>query len=269
MFLEGLLGIFQICFLPGLVILAFFNLNTIDRVILSFPISLITNYALFYSLTLLGWYTKDVVMAVVIIELVLLVILYTKYAKNRVLVTIIPGIAQPDWELPRAIKALFMLLALIATGWLFFKIINMVPSNFHYYDDVCNWNRWAVDWFRGMLPVRTWEYPQLLPLNWSLSYKLLGTYEYEYFVTAINGLIALYVLGAFWGMYFDSRRDMFLVAVPVAGFLLCLFVGPMLGSGMADIPSAFFGINGLFLNSLLLRSMLAMLVKNMNIINTL
>jgi hypothetical protein len=242
MFINACLSILQICVLPGLLILAFFNLRNLDRVILAFPLSLLCNYFLVYLLTLLGCYTRNALIGVFILECALIYILYTKYPKHRVSALKTNLMAQPDWKLGTNLRIFFFFLAMLATCWLIFKLKNVVPSNFNGYDDTCNWNRWAMEWYKGMWPWRTWEYPQMLPTNWSINYKWIGSYEVEYFVTFINGLMPLYAIAAFWALYIDTGLDVFLIAISVFGFWLYFFLSQWLGVGMADVPSAFFGV---------------------------
>ncbi len=254
MFIYGLISIFQICFLPGLAILGLINIKNIDRVILTFPTSLLANYLLVSILTLSGWYTKEVLVVIVIIECVFILAIYTKYPKSRLLLEGPTSITQPDWKISPFLRQVFFLLAMIVTCWLAIKIFKKIPSNFNGYDDTCNWNRWASEWYRGQLPFRTWEYPQLLPTNWSINYILMGTYEIEYFVTFINGLMPIYVLGAFWAMYLDTRYDVFLVSISVAGLWMYFLLNQWIGVGMADVPSAFFGVMMLYTTHLGLSS---------------
>jgi hypothetical protein len=129
MFVYGLISIFQICVLPGLVILALFDLKKTDRVVLAFPISLLANYVMVNILTLSGLYTRGALIVILIIECLILA-LYTKYKKGQVLFEEVLSIVQPDWKIPLFFRRLFFLLATIVTFWLVLKIIKMTPSSF-------------------------------------------------------------------------------------------------------------------------------------------
>ena len=53
-------------------------------------------------------------------------------------------------------------------------VICAADNIFAYWDSALSWNSWAVNWFSGVIPHGTAEYPQAVPLNWALAYLIIG-----------------------------------------------------------------------------------------------
>ena len=56
-------------------------------------------------------------------------------------------------------------------GWIYGRQYNEV---FTIWDAIVSWDRWALDWYQGRLPTLTWQYPQVIPASWSLTYLFVN-----------------------------------------------------------------------------------------------
>src|SRR6266700_3598462 len=227
MTLLGILSILQITLLPGLIFTQIYPVGRpMTRIILSFAISLVINYQFVLLLTVLGLYTRTIVLILFVIEILLLVIIYTRKisfpARSQEYSSRKPDTAYLvlDAAASRLLKYIF-----IATGTIIFlvyisKTLAENPGIFDSWDDVFSWNRWASEWYSGQLPLKTYHYPQLLPTNWSISYQFLGTDEIQFFAKSVMILFGFGTLFIFWDLYRKSRSVYFLMALTISGFLI-------------------------------------------------
>src|SRR6186713_2143888 len=76
----GILGIIQITFFPGLIVLRLFNIRTnlLDKALIIFGTSLIANYCVIFLLSLLGIYTRIILGVLILAELIAILWLYRK-----------------------------------------------------------------------------------------------------------------------------------------------------------------------------------------------
>ncbi|MBW2313063.1 MAG: hypothetical protein JRH10_02645 [Deltaproteobacteria bacterium] len=124
-------------------------------------------------------------------------------------------------------------------------LASSVPQAFSHvfseWDAVLSWNRWALSWADGLLPVWVAHYPQLLPLNGSILYVLQG----EPLQFLHHGVLALFEVGVglvLLDLGLSTRRDEPILAIPLLTLLLGTGFGQWLGAGYADIPVAFYGL---------------------------
>jgi hypothetical protein len=47
------------------------------------------------------------------------------------------------------------------------------------WDGALSWQRWALDFWQGRLPLNTWKYPQVIPMLWGWLYQLQGTPDFH------------------------------------------------------------------------------------------
>ena len=107
------------------------------------------------------------------------------------------------------------------------------------WDAVVSWNRWAVDWAGNHLPRLTYEYPQLLPTNWSLSYVFLQDTRIWFFAKAPMPLFCLVLVLAIFDLYRVTRNAGYLLGVNITyGLLTAVLDVNFLGNGYADLPVA-------------------------------
>lgn len=245
----GILSLLQIALLPGLIFTQIFPVGkSPTKIILIFSLSLIFNYQLVFLLTIFSLYNRSSVLIIFIVEILLLFFSYTKKINLRVPLKDF-SLLKPDTEkgllvLPdsytRILKYIFIGSGMLIFLGYFSKIIEENPGIFDSWDDVISWNRWASEWYSGRLPQITYHYPQLLPANWSMTYKFLGTDDIQFFAKSIMGLFGFGILLIFWDLYAKSKSIFFLLALTISGYLIQKTVGQYLGKGYADIPVAFF-----------------------------
>jgi len=245
----GILSLLQITLLPGLIFTQIFPVGkSLTKIILIFSLSLIFNYQLVFLLTIFSLYTRSSILIIFIVEILLL---FFSYTKKIILRAPSKGLSffKPDAEkgllvLPdsytRILKYIFIGSGMFILMGYFSKIVEENPGIFDSWDDVISWNRWASEWYSGRLPQITYHYPQLLPANWSMTYKFLGTDDIQFFAKSIMGLFGFGILLIFWDLYAKSKSIFFLLALTISGYIIQKTVGQYLGKGYADIPVAFF-----------------------------
>ena len=251
MTLLGFISIIQIILLPGLIFTTVFPIQgTLTRIILSFGLSLIFNYQVVLLLTTLNVYTRASVLVVFVLEISLFLFFYLRKFRPTSFMN------EPVWIDPdksnhllqlnqstlRILKYVFFGTGMLTFFGFMFKILEENPGIFDSWDDVVSWNQWASEWYAGHLPRFTYNYPQLLPANWSFSYQFLGTDDIQIFAKSIMGLFGLGILLIFWDLYAKSKSIYFLLALTISGFIIKGTVGAYLSKGYADIPVAFYSL---------------------------
>ncbi|MGB5594967.1 MAG: hypothetical protein WBM62_13145, partial [Crocosphaera sp.] len=115
-----------------------------------------------------------------------------------------------------------------------------VPDKvFTEWDVVLSWNRWAISWSQNQFPELTWEYPQLLPTNWAISYVLLGTDEIEFVAKSLMNVFPIVGVFSFVGLALNFSSLELLFGAAFSSYLL-LYYSWWIGSGLADFPVTFF-----------------------------
>ncbi len=242
-FFWGLLSLFQTLFLPGLLLLGFFRMERFPFALLLAPLSLLFNYILVFTLTILGTYTRSTLLFFIVAEIVALVVLILKSEKQRSYFWALPLTAVRDRTrniISDHYNHFFFWIAICFTFWFVFLLAGRVPNHFNFYDDTFNWNRWAMDWYLGILPRDTFEYPQLVPISWSVTYKMIQSTDIEYFATFSNGIVALNIVALFWGAWAVEKHVALLWGPILCSIFLYLTFGPHLGRGTADVHSVLY-----------------------------
>ncbi len=268
MFGLGVLAVLQVCCGPGLIAARLLKLKQgfLQGTVTIFMLSLTGNYLAVFLLAALGLYTRPVVLGLLGLELVALAGLYW-----RAFLIPLDGLAQAGLErtgqfmsglLPepepdggrafaRALKGILAVglavMAVSSIAWVVRVGIDNLGSVFNSWDAVLSWNRWAVDWAHNGLPVGTWQYPQLLPANWSLIYVISGS-EMQIFAKAIIPLFSLLMLVMMFDLGLDAAQaknagralGLFL-GVVITRLMLKKFLGDYISEGYADIPVALAG----------------------------
>jgi hypothetical protein len=261
----GILGFLQITTLPGLVVhkLIRFRGNFLDRVLVVFGLSLISNYCLVFVLAALKIYTRGVFSIFLLGELIALIWLYRDTFRISVdnLLTAardrVSGAShflfskeQGGNEISNLsfvwviVVLLFAVKGLIWAGNVFRSNLGTVFST---WDAVVSWNRWAMDWAAGQIPMGSHFYPQLIPANWSITYVLLGDTTLQFFAKSIMPLFALAMFIGLFNLAFSFGEYHFFVAAALLGPLLKQFLKEGISNGYVDIAAAFFGFIAIYI----------------------
>jgi len=233
LFFQGFFYIFLTSFLPGMVlfILIFIKGRIFWPAV--FGLGILYTFLKVYMLAILGIYSGGAVWVLSLLELFLAVWLILKKGKFF------------SFKLEKGeiwLAAIFFVLGIKRVALALFY-------PFFVGDVWASWNRWAVVWFRmnSFSLVNDFTYPQLLPVNWSYIYKLAGNVmTAEYFAHAMTlffSLFILWILFSFKGVL--SKATIFVFS---AYFLFnqSSFFSVDIGSGLADMPAAFFVILSVF-----------------------
>lgn len=217
MFILGLLSLTQVLFLPGMVILSLMKitLSFPKRLLFSFGLSLFCNYCFAVFLISIGFYDRASLLTIIFLEVLILICLYRKQlllffklspseiAKSvfSFVISIASRIKSSSEDITTEIRqcenaannkylvegvvyCLAVVTVIICFAGSFFSLGDV----FETYDAMHNWNHWAMSWAENSIPVRTYNYPQLIPINWSVCYILLGD-TIEMFPKFVNSLM--------------------------------------------------------------------------------
>ncbi len=249
MLLLGLISIFQIIALPGLIIVSIFKIKTdspIQKWLYIFSFSLFTNYGLITILTLLHVYTLYILWAVLIIELLILIIFF----RNE-LTKIVSNISFRDayiklFECLKS-KTIGNRIIIIVSGSIVLFYVAVLLANigtvFYYVDTVNNyeWNSWAIDFANNILPKYSSHFPQLLPANWSICYVMIGKIDVHFFPKTIMPLFFLGNILIFIDLAYTKRNQKYLIGLIIYGlFSPIIYSLVFIADGNADLPVSFF-----------------------------
>lgn len=260
----GVLAFLQVAFLPGFLIHRTLRIpgSFAEKTLGIFALSLMANYLAVFALTAVGIYILPVVLTLVAGELAAAVFLCRHSLGSWLMrpleklfsdagVTVRKGIGdtaawfEEEMSCPerRAVVAFIFILAAATFLYVAYVFVSNIGTIFNLWDPIVSWNRWAVEWSRNALPFNTWEYPQLIPANWSVFYVILGT-PIQYFAKAIQPLFLLGIVVAFSVVALQRKSIGYLAAVPVTVFLMRILngVGIMATEGYVDTAVAFFGL---------------------------
>jgi hypothetical protein len=266
MFFLGVLAVFQILFFPGLIFKAlyhpkgkfFFQLSVVVTT------SMLVNFLLFYAMILLHIYTRTSVLIVIGLEVIALLWLYRGMFRARlddlgdkcksVWVSLKENAAawfssENNTAAVRVLRglviAVFLMLSLSLVNWFFKRVSNGFGSVFNTWDAIVSWNAWAESWAQGIVPNVHLTYPQLLPINLSLTYILTGNYEVSFFAKAIMPIFALLTVLTILELAFSEKKYGYLIAVVLVYLLYKKFLSEYIADGYADIPVAFMALTAL------------------------
>jgi len=233
--------------LPGLLALLLSGSagGVIRTILLSFALSLVMNFYLTALLVWLKWYTATNLYLIVTVEIAALLFL-TRGAINQPLAILLTTLGAKFNSHKKELihrssrgERLLALASLLTLALFSYNYLAGIGSIFDHGDDIVSWNRWAVDWYNGYFPRMTWNYPQLLPANWSLSYLFLKGSTLQCFAKSICPLFSLFLLLALYDLWVRRQDFSFLCAIPVTAFLCVALTGASMNKGYADLPVAF------------------------------
>lgn len=251
MIILGLYSILQALFLPGFIVLFLLNLHKgITRTLfLSAALSLVINFFIVYLMTILELYNTTALFAIFLAEIATIII-FRKRAFS-----IFEWFPKKEYQWSKI--SLFQNPTLLHFSILFFILIVFVfylsffyhnlLTPFSYRDTILGFNLWAQNWYHGILPQYTFDYPQLLSAIWSITYVFLSTHYIQLFAKLISGLFPLLILLVIMDLALRKKQLAYFIGVLATGYLfyLCNF-----GQGnfvTADLPTAFLATVSLYL----------------------
>lgn len=265
MFVLGILSLVQIVFLPGLISLRLirFRGSLWQDVIYIFSLSLLINYCLVFFLTAFKLYSPWLILILFAIQVIWAIWLYWDDLHKPLLevfqnlwdksVSALAGLFHaPADDLSRSQKAVhyvFMLFTLIALllafdrmGWLLGLFRDNLGTVFDGWDAVFSYNRWAEVWFSGRIPLDSRFYPQLIPINWSLTYMFMGESTVQLFAKSIMPLFMLGIFLQLFDLGITFKQPGFFVAIILMRALLLRFIHTGIHNGLVDVAVAFFAL---------------------------
>lgn len=260
MFSLGIFGIFQVLFFPGILIKKFINLpkNFFFSLSSVIGLSLITNFLFVLLLTSLGIFVRWLVIFLLVAEMIAIIYFYRNELSNvnlgvifhnlwnslaKSVHSLVPVIDDQEKVILKVVRYGLILfsfvIALIAIEWMsrFFRY--NLGEVFNTWDAVVSWNRWAVDWASNQLPLRTQDYPQLIPANWALIYKLTGSSQIQFFTKAIMPLFPLLILLLLFGLGMETKNPAFFLSVELSRMIMKKFSAEFLAAGYVDFALSF------------------------------
>ena len=265
MFLLGVLAFLQITVIPGAIILRASNFQgtILERLVYAFALSLMTTYSLVFFLTVIHLYNQLSASIVLGGEFIGLAWLYKKDLqvpafetlqhqfdkfRNSINAFILPDVeSKPSMSGPSSLLNVLVTLALSVFAlsgvvWTIRIFISSLGSVFDAWDAVVSWNRWALSWASGQIPLDSGLYPQLIPSNWSFTYVLIGDTTIQAIAKGIMPLFAVCILLAFVDLGLATKSMGFFIGGIFAQLLMKKFLAPEITSGYVDVAVAFFGL---------------------------
>jgi hypothetical protein len=248
----GFLSLIQIFFLPGLILNGFIK-NTSGGL---YKISFIVAYSMLFNLmfvvmlVLINAYHFNVILSLIIIETVILIFQYRKIIQQplrnpfRSVLLYFSTKIKPLFSANEVrgarltfvqfIKIIAFTIASISVLWVLFDFAKQIGSVFSYWDSVISYNRWASEWSMGVFPTGACEYPQLLPVNWSITYVLTQS-QVITFAKLVQGIFPILFIFAMFDLGVTFGSSGFLLSVPLALFILKKFTVVSLFEGYMDV----------------------------------
>ena len=255
----GILSVFQLVFLPGLIVTRLMKLQGVGiNILFSISLSPIINYLYVFTATMFGLYSQKTTLLLFGVELVFLIYLtYPLLVKTlgqiinkKEVVSFFKEYLDEtisklslDKEISKIFFVTIFILALynILKYYSFFAAIN--GSIFTEWDAVVSWDRWAVDWSRNHFPSLTYHYPQLIPANWSITYQFMGDSRIKFFAKYFMGLIEIYILLVIFILGIIKRQAGYFFGVIYTSALQLVFGSH--GNGYVDSSVAFFSLSSI------------------------
>jgi hypothetical protein len=261
MFFLGILSIFQIAALPGILILKLISVkgSLIQRVVYTFALSLIANYCLAFILAAVGLYNRWSMFLICTLEITAVLWLYRDDIKKP----IAPILRNANVSLKNTVYSIFphkdaqmigqeenLLNTLLVLGslglaissilWVFKIFIYNLGTVFNAWDTIVSWNSWATQWASGSIPLNSRLYPQLIPANWSMTYLFIGETTVQFFAKGIMPLFPLLILLAIFDLGLKRNPIGYFTGVTITRLLIKKFLAEEMTSGYVDLAVAFF-----------------------------
>lgn len=175
-YVNGLLAIFFVFVLPGLVLVRGFDIPDFpQRWLVILLSSLTANHLL---VTLIAAFHLDPLTTCRAVAAVLILILIVAAVRRRA-ESGTP--AHRGYSIVQLSDIGWLLLSLLVLGIAYINIWKHgVPAVFDDTDLSASWNKWALIWSQGNFPVFSLGYPQFIPSIWAVTYIFTGSLE-QYF----------------------------------------------------------------------------------------
>ncbi|MGE5680114.1 MAG: hypothetical protein ACM34K_04470 [Bacillota bacterium] len=247
MFLAGILSIFQIIVLPGLILLKVFKIRTngiLQLLLFSMGLSLYSNYILVCTLVFIRLYTAPVIFVIFIAELSILCYLGLHH---RILSQLKRNTNSYYQYLKSSLSDLTDLnrIAFISSAVLILFFISLIYASAgdpcYFTDALMNWNKRAATWATNNFPYNTGHYPQMLPANLSLIHIFTGVPASDLFLRIVTSLFFVGNLLIFFDLALIRRSLVHLSGLWIYGIVLVVFYTIIFILDVnADILASFF-----------------------------
>lgn len=252
MLFLGVLSVLQLILFPGLLLIRYFSgkRTFVQQAVYVFMLSLLSNYVVIFALTAVSLYRRSVVLALFALELAALIWVYRTQLKGSIggwsgrakqgLSGSLRNFSQ--WlerdSLSASLYFLFGLAAVLALLWLAVFFIDNLDTVWQEFDAYASWDRWAEKWAENRFPGDTWEYPQLLPVSYSLTYKFIGTDAVKFFSKSFMPLFSIMIVLMLFDLGKARKSYGYMLAAALSLHLIYVFLGDYIGDGYVDIPVA-------------------------------
>ena len=260
MLFLGVLSVLQLILIPGLLLIRLFpgKRSLIQGAAYVFMLSLLANYAGIFLLVAVGLYLRSVVLAVFLVEAAACLWLYRgellkphggweKKARDSVsqsLKSFSEWVSKDFWS--AGLFIVFGTIALIAILWVLWVWVSNFNTVFQNWDAYASWDRWAVRWAENQFPGDTWEYPQLIPVSFSVTYKFIGTTAVKFFSKSIMPLFTLFIGLMLFDLGRKYRSYGYMLGAGFAVYTIHYFLGGYIADGYVDIPVACFSLMSVY-----------------------
>ena len=235
----GIVSLFQAWILPGFLFLLFFKkIKIFDAIVLSIPLSLVLNYILVYNLVLLKIYNQNFLIVIILIELILIILLLIKNYNFKRLLNEIDNFFsfKKNFKTINVELSLINIIVLLLFIIYSFYALNNLGQPVHDGDPLDMWNSWALSWSKNEIPLGV-EYPQAVPILYSISYVLISNYEVEYFTSAVCLIYPIWIFVTFFRLIYlfpEKKLLIKMTLVITTFFLLSILRNYTLFIGFSD-----------------------------------
>ncbi len=242
----GVIAFLQMTVIPGYLARAYLRLKPESRIqgwVYTFALSLLINYLLVFSLTLMGINKPVVIYAFLLIETALLAYQRKKNPRPPFRLDFKNLLEKPRQFLASnslLYNSLFVI-SLCIIGIFFYYFFSRWGEVFRMIDEALSWNRYAVEWFNNRLPEKSWYYPQLVSTNWSMAYAIMQNADIHFVPRSIMPLFSIGILMLFLDLGVQKKNTIYLLGLIFYGLIGINLHGPtFIASGFMDIAVTFF-----------------------------
>lgn len=252
----GILSILQLILMPGLILAKAFKIRGFwENLLAVIGLSQMLNYVFVVLAAILKIYTQSTLLVLFGVEVLLVLVFYFPNLKWNLQKVFIPeGIAtffrdyigkiesKIEWKkkVLTFISYFVFVVAIICVARYFFMYVAHPTQVFTKWDAVVSWDKWATQWFQGIIPLQTEHYPQLWTANLSIPYQFIGTTDVKYFSKYFANLIEFGIILVVFILGIKKKDVGYFIGVFFTSWLMISFGSQ--GSGYADSPVAFWGL---------------------------